>query len=182
MKRDRSDDFSFGLEMIEKITKGLERNNKDFQTPLWVCDFLASLLPSSVENVLEPTPGAGNLVNALERAGKIVTAPDEFFDLPVTSYFDAVVMNPPFTPRNLCYEILFRCMEMSEIVIALVPYDTLSNGFRRHKKIMRYGLRSITHLPRSVFPGARTQICVLEMHRCYSGVTVYRTVPNANKT
>ena len=146
----------------------------DFQTPLWVCAYMASLLPDNVVRVLEPTPGQGNLVNALE--GFDVTAPVDFYK--IHGFYDAVVMNPPFTPMKKGYEILLKCMGMTDIVIALMPWLSLINSEKRTNIIMEYGLKSVTHLPRHVFNGARVQCCILELKSGYVGKTEFKTINN----
>jgi hypothetical protein len=138
----------------------------DFQTHPVVCKYMASLLPAGVSTVLEPTPGLGNLVRAL--SGYQVTAPCEFWE--VSGRFDAVVMNPPFTPMAEGYRILYAVMQMSDIIIALMPWLTIINSEKRTADIKNYGLRSVTHLPRSAFPGARVQTCILEMQKGYDGI------------
>lgn len=135
-----------------------------FQTPEWCCEYMAFHLPNNCGVILEPTAGKGNLVKALKKRGTVV-APDNFFDLPDDSRFDWIVMNPPFTPMKVGYEILFKCMEMSDHIVALMPWLTMINSEKRTKAIMDFGLRSITHLPRKTFPGSRVQTCILEMHK-----------------
>jgi len=142
----------------------------NFQTAKWVCDIMVGLLPAGVSTVLEPTPGEGNLVRALN--GYQVTAPQEFWN--VSGRFDAVVMNPPFTPMEQGYRILYAVMEMSDIVIALMPWLTLINSEKRTNDIKGYGLKSISHLPRSAFAGARVQTCILEMQKGFVGETSIR--------
>lgn len=137
----------------------------DFQTPEPICEYMVNFLPLGVLTVLEPTPGKGNLVRALHNYH--VTAPKEFSE--ISGYFDAVVMNPPFSPMQEGYRILYSVMKMSDIIIALMPWLTIINSKRRTHDILDYGLQSITHLPRSVFPGARVQTCILEMCKGYIG-------------
>jgi len=144
----------------------------DFQTPDWVCKYMVSLLSDKVVTVLEPTPGEGNLVCALKEKNYQVTAPTDFWE--VTGRWDAVVMNPPFTPMALGYKILFSCMEMSDEIIALMPWLTIINSEKRAKDIQAFGLVSITHLPRSVFAGARVQTCILQLQRGYNQPTIFR--------
>ena len=141
-----------------------------FQTPEWVCGFMCELLPKGIASVLEPTPGKGNLVKAL--AGYRVTAPKNFWT--VSGRFDAVVMNPPFTPMAQGYRILYAVMEMSDVVIALMPWLTLINSKRRTKDIETFGLKDVIHLPRDVFPGSRVQTCILNMRKGYAGKTSLR--------
>jgi len=135
----------------------------DFQTPSYICEYMASFLPSNAGCILEPTKGMGNIVRAIESKGTIV-APDDFFKME-SRKFDWIVMNPPFSPMKLGYKILYSCMEMSENIIALMPWLTLINSEKRTKDIIDFGLISITHLPRNAFKGSRVQTCVLNMKR-----------------
>lgn len=147
-------------------------HKSDFQTPPAVCDYMAQhILPS--HTVLEPTPGEGNLVKALKHWDGNVTAPKDFFKMKKRR-FDYVVMNPPFSPHSLGYKILYECMEMSDNIIALMPWLTIINGKKRTKDITEFGLVSITHLPRDVFKGSRVQCCILQMKKGYSGTTQFK--------
>lgn len=137
---------------------------------------MVGLLPEGVKTVLEPTPGEGHLVGLL--SGYEVTAPIDFWK--VGGRFDAVVMNPPFSPMLVGYKILYKCMEMSDIVVALMPWLTMINSVRRTKDIMNWGLRSVTHLPRSAFEGARVQTCILEMRKGHSGICEFRAIDEEN--
>lgn len=146
----------------------------DFQTPLPVCVYMVDLLPPGVVSVLEPTPGKGNIVKSLK--GYQVTTPKNFFEC--TGWFDAVVMNPPFTPMALGYKILYATMEMTDTIICLMPWLTIINSEKRSNAIKAYGLKSITHLPRWVFPGSRVQTCILEMQRGHQGETLFHFYPS----
>ena len=143
-----------------------------FQTPENICKYMVSLLPEGIKTVLEPTPGDGNIVKVLN--GYAVTAPIDFFT--VVGNWDAVVMNPPFTPMDMGYKILFRCMDMSPVVIALMPWLTLINSERRTNKIMEHGLKSVTHLPRSTFKGSRVQTCILEIVNGWEQDCIFRAI------
>jgi type I restriction-modification system DNA methylase subunit len=145
----------------------------NFQTPLWAVKYMISLVPAGVHSVLEPTPGLGNIVRELENQYQ-VTAPSDFWD--VSDRFDAIVMNPPFTPMKMGYEILYKCMEMSDNIIALMPWLVMINSEKRTKDIMNFGLKSITHLPRKTFAGARVQCCVLAMSKGWNGITKFKTI------
>jgi hypothetical protein len=147
----------------------------EFQTPPIVCDYMAGLVnlpfgPNSTTTLLEPTPGEGNLVVALRKKGynKII-APDDFWNLRkdgwLNTRIDCVVMNPPFSPATEGYRFLDACMEMSQRIIALMPWWTIINSEKRLHKILTYGLVSVTHLPRRTFPGSRIQCCVLVMDK-----------------
>lgn len=144
----------------------------DFQTPENVCLYMASFLPQNAGYILEPTAGVGNLARACSTHGTVV-APEDFFSMK-RSRFDWIVMNPPFTPMSVGYKILYECMEMSDNIIALMPWLTLINGAKRTKDIMDFGLVSITHLPRKIFDGSRVQTCILEMKKDYKGKTEFK--------
>ena len=139
----------------------------DFQTHEIICNYMVGLLPDGVSTVLEPTPGEGNLVRALALKGYNVTAPAEFWN--VFGRWDAVTMNPPFSPMEEGYRILEAVMNMTDTIIALMPWLTIINSEKRTEDIDRYGLKSVTHLPRSAFKGSRVQTCILEMRRGYRG-------------
>jgi len=140
--------------------------SSSFQTPVDVCVYMSAFLPDNAGLILEPTAGIGNLVKALKQKGEVI-APDDFFKMPKQK-FDWVVMNPPFTPMSKGYKILYDCMEMSDNIIALMPWLTIINGEKRTNDIMSFGLISITHLPRKIFNGARVQTCILQMSKGYT--------------
>jgi hypothetical protein len=134
---------------------------------------MVSLVPEDGITVLEPTPGEGKLVRAAERKGFEVTAPTDFWELK-KGYYDAIVMNPPFSPMIEGYRILYACLDRSDHIIALMPWLTLINSEKRTEDLFQFGLESVTHLPRNVFPGARVQTCILELHRGYTGFTEFK--------
>jgi len=143
----------------------------DFQTPDRVCNVMVDLLSYGITSVLEPTPGEGNLVRALSAGGYNVTAPTDFFSLPEESWYDAIVMNPPFSPMSVGYKVLYKCMEMSNVIIALMPWLTLINSQRRTDDIVDFGLVEVVHLPRKTFKGSRVQTCILSMYKGYHDKT-----------
>lgn len=142
-----------------------------FQTPEWCCHTMVSMVPSWVKSVLEPTPGDGNLVRALQTRKFNVTAPEDFWA--VSGRWDAVVMNPPFTPMAEGYRILDACLGMSDVVVALMPWLTIINSERRTASLMKFGLREVRHLPRYTFEGSRVQCCILYLDRSFRGQTVF---------
>jgi type I restriction-modification system DNA methylase subunit len=144
----------------------------NFQTPQNVCDYMASMVLVTKGIILEPTAGKGNLVKSLKKYGEVFV-PKDFNTMP-DQKFDYVVMNPPFTPMKQGYDILYRCMGMSDNIIALMPYLTIINGEKRTNDIFNFGLKSITHLPRSIFKGSRVQTCILEMKKGYKGETIFK--------
>ena len=145
----------------------------NFQTPDFCVKYMCSLIPENIKTVLEPTPGIGNIVKELEK-NYTVTAPIDFWD--VDGKFDAIVMNPPFSPMLVGYKILYKCMEMSDNIIALLPWLVMINSEKRTKDVIDFGLKSITHLPRNTFPGARVQCCILEMNKGFNGETIFKTI------
>ncbi len=163
-----------------------------FQTPYFVAKYMASLIPDRTKTILEPTPGIGNLIAAIQevRSDISITAPDDFFLLP-KQRFDCIVMNPPFTSKSadlsnapedakqmgmrLGYHILLKCMEMSDYIIALMPWFTIADSDLRLKVIKEFGLKSVTPLLRKTFRYARIQTCVIEMEKGFKGQTILRT-------
>lgn len=148
----------------------------NFQTPPHICEYMASFLPQNAGRILEPTPGKNNLVKALISKGFVTSLDDFYGDIVGYENFDWVVMNPPFTPMKQGYEILGRCMQITDNIIALMPYLTIINSDRRTRAIMKWGLKSITHLPRTTFKGSRVQTCILEMKRGFIGETIFKTL------
>jgi len=150
----------------------------DFQTPPKICEYMVSLLPKrrGIKKILEPTPGQGNLVQELRNKKFEVYYPKkDFWKIGIECY-DAVVMNPPFSPMKQGYDILYRCMEVTDVIIALMPWLTIINSEQRTEDIFKFGLVSVTHLPRSVFPGSRVQTCILKMDHHYCNITEFCTL------
>ena len=162
----------------------------EFQTPPEVCRYMASLVPDDCVNVLEPTPGIGNLVNALLETRHLVTAPSDYFLLDRSLKFDAVVMNPPFSSKSAFtenivgnfagkgmrfgYAMLLDCMKKSDNIIALMPWFTISDSDVRLRYLKSWGLISVTALPRKTFQYARIQTCVLQLQKGYTGNTEFK--------
>jgi|GEM_PF-848468 len=175
-------EFGFSKQKALKKKTAAELIN-DFQTPEDVCRYMVSLLPNHVKTVLEPTKGNGNLVAALGNYD--VTAPDDFFLMDKSIKFDAVVMNPPFSsgsailtnaPKNIDlrgmkagHYFLTQCMQKSDIIIALMPWFTISDSDVRLRYLKSFGIKSITALPRKTFQYARIQTVIIELHRGFSG-------------
>jgi hypothetical protein len=159
---------------------------KEFQTPAFAAKYMASLVPANTTTILEPTPGQGNIVREL--AGYNVTAPADFFQFDKNQRFDCIVMNPPFSSRyafgvpeglnkhgmRLGYHMLIECMQMSDRVIALMPWFTISDSDVRLRQLKKWGMKSITALPRKTFQFARIQTCVLELVKGWTMETHFR--------
>lgn len=159
----------------------------DFQTPDHVAQYMCGLIPPGTKTILEPTPGEGNILKHL--SGYDVTAPSNFFMLQQSKY-DCIVMNPPFSDKTafgypespslkgmrLGYYIFEECMKMSDHVIALMTWFTLTDSDVRMKKIKDFGLKSITTLPRKTFQYSRIQTCILELQKGFSGETVFKII------
>jgi hypothetical protein len=158
----------------------------DFQTPEYIANYMASLIPDGVCTVLEPTPGMGNLVKALWKYK--VTAPKDYWALDKTQRFDAIVANLPFSEKTffncpeefkgqgmkVAYEQMKVLMDMSDNLILLMPWFTISDSDVRLRTLKRYGLISVTALPRKTFQYARIQTCVLQLQKGYSGSTEFK--------
>lgn len=164
----------------------IEAINIEFQTPIDVCKYMASLIPAGVRTVLEPTPGIGNLVAQLKSYD--VTAPGDYFAMDKRQRFDCVVMNPPFSSKSafnvpehlnksgmrLGYHILTECMNMSDNVIALMPWFTLSDSDVRLRALKKYGMKSLTALPRKTFEYVRIQTVIIELVKGWRDETAFR--------
>lgn len=164
-----------------------------FQTPIQVCDYMISLIPEESTIILEPTPGKGNIVDRLYYDGyEDITAPEDFFLLDPTLKFDCVVMNPPFSAKytrlenagphiidykgmRIGYFIMLECMKMSDHVIALMPWFTISDSDIRLRYIKNWGLKSLIALPRNTFAYTRIQTCIFEMEKGFKGNTVFKS-------
>lgn len=133
----------------------------EFQTPIPVCVYMANMIEPAAKTVLEPTPGQGNLVKVLKDKNYNVIAPQNFWKWEPRKA-DAICMNPPFTK-----------MELSDNIIALVPWYTLINSRNRTKDFQDFGLVSVTNLSRTIFQ-TRTQVCILQMKKGYSGKTEFK--------
>lgn len=164
----------------------------DFQTPVPVCEYMADMVPRSARNILEPTPGIGNLVRALEdKLIYTVTAPTDFFLLDPDLKFDCVVMNPPFSSKSgildnapeevntkgmkLGYYLLQQCMQRSDNIIALMPWFTLLDSDVRMRELETFGIRSLTSLPRKTFKYARIQTVIIELQKGCLDTTIFQT-------
>lgn len=162
--------------------------SQDFQTPPDVCRYMASLVPPGAKKLLEPTPGVGQLVEVLKQNKYDVTAPDDFFKLDKNSnWFDCIVMNPPFAHAyaygvpeylnragmRLGYHILLECMQMSNNIIALMPWFTITDSDVRLRILKKFGLKSVTAMPRKTFKFARIQTVILNLEKGYDGTTEF---------
>jgi len=156
-----------------------------YQTPVEVISYMCSMIPEGSVRILEPTPGNGRIVKYLRKYD--VTAPKDFFKME-KDRFDCIVMNPPFSTKTgfgiptelnlngmrLGYYILDKCMEMSNHLIALMPWFTILDSDKRSVIIKKFGLRSITALPRKTFDYARIQTCILELDKGFQEETIFK--------
>jgi len=148
----------------------------EFQTPSNVCEFMASFVDYG--HILEPTPGIGNLVESLKKVGHVTTPHNDFWDYYELAKkeewkFDSVVMNPPFTPVIEGYRYLTACMELSDKIVALLPWLILINSEKRMKNLMSFGLTHVIHLPRKTFPKSRIQCCIVVLQKGHSCSTIF---------
>lgn len=163
----------------------------NFQTPFEIGLYMNSLIPEGVKTVLEPTPGLRQISSLLVCHGYDVTEPEDYFLLDKSLRFDAVVGNPPFSGKSadltnapptltakgmaVGYHILTETMEMSDNLIMLMPWFTISDSDVRMRKLKEFGLISVTPLPRKTFNYARIQTVVLQMQKGYAGQTTFNT-------
>lgn len=174
---------------IGVVTRCFFEVDPNFQTPVPVCNYMVDMVPDWAIKVLEPTPGIGNIVKALEAKNRyqIITA-DDFFLLDKNEKFDCIVMNPPFSSKSafmdnapdikgmrLGYYILTECMKMSNNVIALMPWFTISDSDVRMRYLKDFGIKSLTALPRKTFQYARIQTVIIELEKGYQSETIFRT-------
>lgn len=167
--------------------------DKNFQTPIEVAKHMVSMIPISAYSILEPTPGLGTIVNILnEKKCFEVRTPTDFFLIDKNQKFDCIVMNPPFSSKSafmknaplnaecrgmkIGYFILKECMNMSEYIIALMPWYTIADSDIRLKHLKDFGLKSITTLPRKTFKYARIQTCIIELQKGYKGDTLFKVL------
>jgi hypothetical protein len=160
-------------------------NDINFQTPAYIAQYICSMIPQGSVTVLEPTAGSGNMLSFL--SGYQVSAPENFFEME-KGWFDCIVMNPPFSSKYafgipadfehkgmiLGYYILTECMKMSNHIIALMPWFTISNSDVRLRYLKSFGLKSITALPRKTFQYARIQTCVFELEKGFKDHTFFK--------
>lgn len=176
----------------EKIYSSFEVDH-NFQTPTDICDYMVDMVPADAVTILEPTPGLGNIVRALEKYPQYkITTADDFFLLDKSQRFDSIVMNPPFTSKSahivnapdgaeskgmkLGYYILLECLKMSDSVIALMPWFTLADSDVRMRYLKGWGIKSITALPRKTFEYARIQTVIIELRKDWKPETIFRTL------
>lgn len=162
----------------------------NFQTPIPVCREMVRMVPIGAKKILEPTPGVGNIVKILDEYQYQITPADDFFLLDKSKKYDCIVMNPPFSTKSafmdnapddlnlkgmkLGYHILKECMKMSDNVIALMPWFTLSDSDVRLRYLKGYGIKSLTALPRKTFQYARIQTVIIELEKGYQGETIFK--------
>lgn len=163
-----------------------------FQTPIEVAKYMCSMIPEKSISILEPSAGSGNMLKCLH--GYQVTAPENFFSMK-PDFFDCIVMNPPFSSKyafgipedfehkgmRMGYYILTECMKMSDHIIALMPWFTISDSDVRLRYLKSFGLKSITALPRKTFQYARIQTCVFELERGFQNETLFKVYDFLNK-
>lgn len=103
---------------------------------------------------------------------------------------ECIVMNPPFSNKSgymvnapagfkengmrLGYYFLTECLKMSDNVIALMPWFTISDSDKRLRMLTEFGIISLTALPRKTFEYARIQTVVIQLQRGFQGETIFR--------
>lgn len=179
------------LSIFESKTYSTFEVDHSYQTPKNVCDYMASMLPVNAKTVFEPTPGLGGLVNSAENLGFEVIAADDFFTHSKNNRYDSIIMNPPFSSKSafiknapigsdvkgmkVGYYILTECMKMSDSLVALMPWYTISDSDVRMRYLQDFGIKSLTSLSRKTFQYARIQTVIIELSKGYKGETIFKT-------
>ena len=149
--------------------------NNSIETPDWLCQIMVNMIPQGVKEVLEPTPGKGNLVRVLKTNGYEVIAPEKFENL--NNSYQCIVMNPPFTPSALAFEIFFSCLGKSDSIIAIMPWSIL-NSDRRMKYLQVFGLVQFCAVSRNSFgPSSRGGVLLI-LQRHHTEPTIFRNIFN----
>jgi len=164
--------------------------DKNFQTPLNVAAHMAAMIPVDAISIFEPTPGEGNLLSVLSKTQYKITAADDFFLFPKTERYDCILMNPPFSSKSafmdnapegaeikgmkVGYYILKQCMNMSDNLIALMPWYTISDSDVRMRYLKSFGIKSLTSLSRKTFQYARIQTVIIELEKGYNKDTTFK--------
>ena len=165
----------------------------NFQTPDFVVNYMISLIDFKPKSILEPTPGLRNISKKLRSENYNVIEPKDFFKLNCDlEKFDLIIGNPPFSeksaylenaPKNLdlkgmkCgYYILKECMKMSDNLIMLMPWFTISDSDVRLRFLKDFGMVSVTPLPRKTFDYARIQTVVIHLKKGYTAETIFNTI------
>jgi hypothetical protein len=146
-----------------------------YQTPIWACNYMADMIPEGVRTILEPTAGEGRLVKVLRDRGYEVTAPELFENLDPFLQFDAVVMNPPFV-KGIEHKFLLTSLQISPVIIALLPWFSLINADSRSYLLKVFGIRSVTHLPRCTFRQIRVQTMIIHLQRGWDEPTIFEII------
>ena len=172
--------------------------DRNFQTPPEVAAMMATYIPKAAKSIFEPTPGVGNIVSAIKEAGFDCISPTDYFLSDKTLRYDCIVMNPPFSKKyawmkeaspeyhkckgmELGYKIFNDCLTMSDNVIALMPWFTISDSDVRLRKLLKYGIKKVVLLPRKTFAYARIQTAVFVMQKGHEGPTDFGYFEFKNK-
>ena len=157
--------------------------DSNFQTPIVVCSLMAKMAfkgykPSFKPLALEPTPGDGNLVHALQSQFYVEFPSGDFWQselFTTCNNYNVIVMNPPFNPMAECERFVNAAMSMCNKIIVLLPWYYIINSERRLSMLKEFGLVSITALPRKTFPRARVQTAIFELVKGHSDITEFKT-------
>jgi hypothetical protein len=67
-------------------------------------------------------------------------------------------------------------MKMSDNVIALMPWFTISDSDVRLRTLKGFGIKSLTALPRKTFDYVRIQTVVIELQKGYKDSTIFKHI------
>lgn len=160
----------------------------EFQTPMYVADYMVELINYKPNLVLEPSIGQGNLVKALWKKypeckvigydieetplidERLTFIKQDFLKADIDFKPDLILSNPPFSPMCLSYNFFDKLVKIQKRGVYILPYLFLINSNSRpHKYSEEIDIKNIINLPRTVFKNSRIQSCILDV---YDGKTL----------
>jgi len=185
------------MPILYKYKKEIEKKELDYendiQTPIWLVKEMVKMIPRGTKTVLDPTPGNGNIVKECKLSKFKIESVEDIFKIRNGFRVDCVVMNPPFSKKNLFmktynskvdslkeshvgYYILEVCMGISDNIICIMPWYYIINSVKRTEKLKKYGLLKIVNLPRKTFKAIRVQTCLVVLVRGYKSHTIFENM------
>ncbi len=145
---------------------------QDYQTPSWVAHKMCDLVLSSPKLIVEPTPGAGQLVAVIEERfpkATVFTPVDYWQDVRGVFPYSVIIANPPFSPSSEGFRYLNDFMLRSDRIVTVMPWVALYNSHKRMLNLLNFGLKGVYALPRNAFNRHSVASCVLDLEKGYRG-------------
>ena len=70
----------------------MKEDDLKYQTPESICRYMADMIPAGSKTILEPTPGIGNLVRAIESKGDYTVQLQKITSNLIKSYASTVLL------------------------------------------------------------------------------------------